>query len=85
MLVGMVLYTNLGGDRCATRADRAGSIPCSAGSRSASPDRSRKSLFLIAMLVVALAIPYSLLATPLDVVLPPAVAADGRAGSRLWS
>ena len=40
-------------------------------------DMSRKKLFLIAMLLVSLAVPYCLLAAPLDVALPPLVAADG--------
>jgi hypothetical protein len=40
-------------------------------------DASRKNLFLIAMLLTSLAIPYCLLAAPLDVALPPHVAAGG--------
>ena len=40
-------------------------------------DISRKNLFLIAMLLVSVAVPYCLLASPLDVALPPLVAADG--------
>src|SRR5207248_8990307 len=42
-----------------------------------SPDRPRKTLFLTVMLVVALAVPYSFLVSPLDVVLPPVVSPDG--------
>ena len=40
-------------------------------------DISRKNLFMIAMLLVSLAVPYCLLASPLDVALPPLVAAEG--------
>ena len=43
------------------------------------PDLSRKNLFLIAMLAGALAVPYCLLAAPLDVALPPLVAPGRRA------
>ena len=46
-------------------------------------DISRKNLFLIAMLLVSLAVPYCLLASPLDVALPPLVAADGERESSL--
>ncbi len=47
---------------------------------------SRKKLFLITVLLVSLAIPYCLLASPLDVTLPPLVATEvGRDASLVVS
>jgi hypothetical protein len=82
MLVGIILYTNLGH---AYRSQSRSSMfdPLLRQFEVTSPDRSRKNLFLIVMLVVALAVPYSVLVAPLDVALPPVVSTDGEQDARL--
>ena len=82
MLVGMILYTNLGEDHPA-QGRSSWFDPLLRRFEVGGPDLWRKNLFLIAMLVVALAIPYSVLAAPLDVVLPPLVAPDGEHVAKL--
>ena len=76
LLVGVILYTNLKNDH--ESASRSSWFdPMLNRFVVRSPDRPRKNLFLTVMLVVALAVPYSFLASPLDVVLPPVVSQDG--------
>ena len=76
MLVGVILYTNLGAkSACARPVELVRSH--AQAIRGSGNDISRKNLFLIAMLLVSLAVPYCLLAAPLDVALPPLVAAEG--------
>jgi len=82
LLVGLVLYTNWR----RAGADRGRSSwfdPLLSRFDLTYPGRSGKSLLLITLLVVALAIPYSLLATPLDIALPPAVTAEGERDATL--
>jgi hypothetical protein len=76
MLASIVLYTNLG------KSARVGSrsswfAPLLQRFAVSTPDLSRKNLFLIAMLVLAVAVPYCVLAAPLDVILPARGTADG--------
>src|SRR5271166_3510220 len=82
LLVGLVVYTNWR----RAGADRGRSSwfdPLLSRFDLTYPGRSGKSLLLITLLVVALAIPYSLLATPLDIALPPAVTAEGERDATL--
>jgi hypothetical protein len=82
LLVALVVYTNW----CGAGSDRGLSSvfdPLLNRFSLAHPDRSRRSLFLITLLIVALAIPYSLLATPLDIAIPPQVAAEGERDATL--
>jgi hypothetical protein len=82
MLVGIILYTNFG--RVYHSQSRSSLFgPLLRRFEVTSPDRSRKNLFLIVMLVVALAVPYSFLVAPLDVALPPVVSPDGEQDARL--
>lgn len=76
MLVGMILYTNLGDD-ASTQGRTSWFDPLLRRFEVGGPNRSRKNLFLIAMLVVSLAVPYSVLVAPLDVVLPPLIEPGG--------
>jgi hypothetical protein len=81
-LVGMILYTNLG----VANPRRAGSSwfdPLLRRFELASPGISRKRLFLIALLMVAIAVPYCQLAEPLDLALPPRVASGGERNALL--
>jgi len=81
-LVALVLYTNWRGPG----ADQGLSSwfdPLLSRFALTHPDRSRKGLFLITLLIVAVAIPYSMLATPLDIAVPPAVAAEGERDATL--
>ncbi len=74
--MGVILYTNLGKDYgLASRSSWFDPVLNRFVVRSS--DRPRKNLFLTVMLVVALAVPYSFLVSPLDVVLPPVVSPDG--------
>ncbi len=76
ILAGLVLYTNLGA-RSPARGRASWFDPLLSRFEVSGDDISRKNLFLITMLLVSLAIPYCILASPLDVALPPAVAPDG--------
>ena len=72
LFVGVILYTNAG----KTRVNLSRSSwfdPMLRRFNVSHEDLSRKNLFLIAMLQLALAVPYCLLAAPLDVALPPRV------------
>ena len=76
ILGAIVLYTNLGWES-PTRGRVSWFDPLLSRFAVAGEDISRKNLFLIAMLLVSVAIPYCLLAAPLDVALPPNVAPEG--------
>jgi hypothetical protein len=72
LLVALVLYTNWRG----AGADGGPSSwfdPLLSRFAMTHPDRSSKGVFLITLLIVAVAIPYTMLATPLDIAIPPAV------------
>ena len=76
MLVAVILYTNLGAQFPA-HGRTSWFDPLLRQFEVSSPALSRKNLFLIALLVVALAVPYCALFEPLDVALPSRVSADG--------
>ena len=76
ILGAVVLYTNLGW-KSATRVRVSWFDPLLSRFAVAGEDVSRKNLFLIALLLVSVTIPYCLLASPLDVALPPNVAPEG--------
>jgi|GEM_PF-2287823 len=76
LLVAVILYSTLGAESPA-ESRSSWFDPLLSRFEVSGTDLSRKRLFLIAMLLVALAVPYCLLAAPLDIALPPLVAADG--------
>jgi hypothetical protein len=82
MLVGMILYTNLG---AASPRQRASSWfdPLLRRFEVSRAEVSSKRLFLISLLMVAMAVAYCQLAEPLDVALPPRVAPDGERNALL--
>jgi hypothetical protein len=76
LLAGVVLYTNLG--KAAAAGSRSSWFdPLLRRFAVSTPDLSRKNLFLIAMLVLALAVPYCTLAAPLDLAVPAGKTSDG--------
>jgi hypothetical protein len=82
LLVGIILYSNL----CAISPFLGRSSwfdPLLRRFEVSSPDLSRKALFLIALLLVAVAVPYCLLAAPLDLVLPERSSTGGERNARL--
>jgi hypothetical protein len=75
ILAGIVLYTNYGS--AAGRSRSSWFEPLLRRFAVSTPDLSRKNLFLIAMLVLAIAVPYCMLVAPLDLALPAGNAAEG--------
>lgn len=85
ILAAIVLYTNLG-VKSAPCAQVSWFDPLLSRFEVSNEEISRKKLFLITVLLVSLAIPYCLLASPLDVTLPPLVATEvGRDASLVVS
>jgi len=82
MLAAVILYTNLGA-RSPAHGRASWFDPMLSRFEVSGNEISRKNLFMIAMLLVSLAVPYCLLAAPLDVALPPLAAAEGERDAAL--
>jgi hypothetical protein len=80
LLVGIILYTNLGAEY-PLLSRSSWFDPLLKRFEVSSPEYSRKSLFLIALLLVAVGVPYCLLVSPLDLALPVYGESSGSEGA----
>ncbi len=84
MVAALVLYTNLRARKDGEpRALTSWFDPVLSRFVVSGQSSTRKHLFLTSLLLVALAVPYGMLATPLDVAIPPRVAPAGDREARL--